>query len=229
MLKKILCGATLLCAAGFSNAALITETGSIAVQNTNFTRTVDIAQFDTDLGTLNSVMVTLDGQIVGDIRVQNRDAEAATIVSNLAATLTLSNGINPMLVVAIPTITNSFAASAFGGAPGDPANYTSPTGQTLLDQMGSASAMNTFMDMMTLGFFSAAGGGVTTFTLDAEASSSTSGAGNLRSQFDTRAGGVISVKYDYTPPPVVGVSAPSHVALLGLGLLAFAGLRKVRK
>lgn len=224
MLKKILCGATLLCAAGITNAATLTFSDTVAVATTNFTTTVDLQKFDTMGGTrvLESVTFSIDGSIFGSAEVESRDAEPATIVTKLEAVLTLADAMMNTLVVTIPSVSNTFNATAYDGV----LDFGGTSGMSFLDLTASQYEEATFMDAATLAFFS--GVDMATFSFDAMATSSSTGAGNLTSAFNTSAGGLVSVVYTYSDV-TVPVSAPAHVALLGLGLLAFAGVRRSRK
>jgi hypothetical protein len=227
MLKNILCGATLLCAAGVANAATVTFSDIVAVSPTNFTTTLDLAKFDTMSGTrvLEAVTFSIDGSIFGSAEVESRDSRAAIITSTLEAQLTLSDADSRTLVVTIPTIINMFNASAYDGVN----DFGGTSGATFNDLNANQSEQRTFLDAATLAFFTSVGmDNSATFTFDAKASSVATGAGNLTSAFNTTAGGLVSVVYTYSDMSIP-VSAPSHIALLGLGLLAFAGVRKARK
>jgi hypothetical protein len=59
------------------------------------------------------------------------------------------------------------------------------------------------------------------------ANSRAEGAGNIISQITTNANAEYSVVYNFSEQ--VEVNAPANLALLGLGLLAFARLRKASK
>jgi hypothetical protein len=72
------------------------------------------------------------------------------------------------------------------------------------------------------------GMGTSMFTFDAAAVSVATGAGGITSVFNTTAGGIVEVIYTYREVPKQ-VTAPSQIALLGFGLLAFAGFRRIRK
>jgi hypothetical protein len=224
MLKNILCGATLLCAAGFANAATVSFSDTVLVATTNYDTTVDLAKFDSMGGTrvLNSVTFTIDGTIFGSAEIESRDAQAATIVTTLSAELSLTDALMNTLVVTIPSIEKTFNASAYDGS----TDFGGTSGAIFDDLTANQFNSQSYSDAATLALFS--GLGNATFTFDATATSASSGAGNITSGFSTSAGGLVSVIYDYTDLPTQ-VSAPAHVALLGFGLLTFAGFRKARK
>jgi len=224
MLKKILCGATLLCAAGFTSAATIEQESVVSTMPTDFQTVIAFDLFD-DMGgtrTLESVTFSIDGMVTGNARVESEDAQAATINTTLEAELTLTDAMMNELVVTIPTITNVFNATAFDGD----IDFMGSSGISYTDLMASQFEQEMYTDAATLAFFT--GMGTTDFGFDASATSRATGAGNITSSFNSNAGGTVRVIYEFSETPS-SVSTPSHVALLGLGLLAFAGLRKVRK
>lgn len=214
MFKKLLCAATLVAAASAANAASISTTYTINKDSTPVATTVDVAQFDTTLGTLNSVEFDFTGQIDTTITLINQiDKDQDDIGYEVTGNLALSDGTNVTLIT-LPSISGSIDVAA---------NSTETTG--LLTASDSVSG--TFTDAMTLALFS--GLGNVSMSFDADASSTFTGTGNIFNQVLTDAFGSVKVTYNYTVPPTTPVSAPAHVALLGLGLVAFAGMRKARK
>lgn len=224
MLKKILFTATLLCAATFSNAGTITLTDTVALQTTDFSKTLSFANFDTMGGTrvLESVAFSIDGSILGDIEVESRDASPSTITATLSAELTLTDALMNTLVVTIPSITKILNATAFDGV----VDFGGTSGATYAGLTAQKFEQSIYTDATTLAMFT--GMGSSMFTFDAEAISVATGAGGITSVFTTSAGGIIEVIYTYKEIPTQ-VAAPSQIALLGLGLLAIVGYRKLRK
>ena len=221
MFKKLLCGAALLSVASFSNAAVMTveENASVGLTTTNFDEVVSINKFDASLGDLLSVTFKLDGFIKANARLESLDAVAADITTNVSVTLTLSDTVlNNELVVTVPSLSEVFSASAFDGD----LDFGGTSGITYEELTAADSEMNTFNDGATLALFTGAGDTID-LNLNALGVSFATGNGNLITQFQTAAGGDISVIYSYDVP---SVSAPAHLALVGLGLLAFAGYRK---
>lgn len=226
MLKKFIAGVTLLCAATAANAASIEQQFDVASESTNFQSVIGFNLFDSIGGTrvLDSVSFSIDGFVSGSAEVESRDAQAATLVTTLEATLTLSsNLVADALVVTIPSVSNTFNATAFDGS----LDFAGSSGVSYDDLGATQSESASYTDAAVLAAFT--GLGQMNFDFDATATSSATGAGNIVSGFVSNAGGLITVIYNYTDVPAMNVSAPSSVALLGFGLLAFAGLRKSRK
>ena len=225
MLKNILCATSLLCAATVSQAATITLTDTVALQSTNYGTTLSFANFDDDSGNriLESVTFSIDGEITGTARIENLDTTLPlTVVANLSAELSLTDALGNELVVTIPSVSTVFNATAFDGT----LDFGGTSGLFIDNLSATQSNSQTYTDTATLNMFT--GAGVSSFTFDAIAASIATGSGNVSTGLTTQAMASIEVIYTYSEA-AVSVSAPSHVALLGLGLVGFAGLRKLRK
>ncbi len=227
MIKKIAIGASLLCAAGFTQAATISDTDSIALTSTNITSTFTLDMFN-DMGgnlVLDSVMLSLSGTIEGDASLESLDATAAVVSANISAAIDLSD-MSGTVLSASPVVSQTFNASAFDGT----IDFGGTSGTVLNGITDTFSDMVTYTMPVDLAAF--IGMGSITYDFSAIGSSNGAGAGNLITQFATRAGAELMITYNYTdntPPPVTNVSAPSSVALLGLSLLGVAGLRRKAK
>src|SRR5262245_49539211 len=55
---------------------------------TNWSKTVNLTQFDPSLGSLNSITLEIEGHILGSIRVESLDAAPSTVTSTLKALIT---------------------------------------------------------------------------------------------------------------------------------------------
>lgn len=225
MIKKIALATSLLCATGLTQAATISDTDSIALTSTNITSTFTVDMFD-DMGgslVLNSVMLSLIGTIEGDASLESLDASAAVLTGNIAAAIDLSN-MSGTVLSASPVVSQTFNATSFDGT----IDFGGTSGTLLAGLTDSFSEMVTYTMPMDLAAF--IGMGSITYDFNAIGSSNGSGAGNLITQFATRAGAELMITYNYTDnTPVTNVSAPSSVALLGLSLLGVAGLRRKAK
>lgn len=228
MMKKLAVGATLLCAAGFTQAAVITDSDDITLASTNIMGTLVVDMFDDNGGNfaLDSVMLTLSGVIEGDARVESLDATPATVTGNISANITLENMASMTVLSASPVVSDVFNLAAFDGT----IDFAGTSGAESLGLTDMFSESVTYTMPMDLAAF--VGMGTISYNFEALGASNGSGAGNLISQFNTRAGAELMITYNYTdntPPPVTNVSAPSSVALLGLSLLGVAGLRRKAK
>ena len=193
----------------------------ISFTTTNWVDSFEVPLFDTNLGNLTSVQITLNGTLDGDIRIESLDAQPATITATLQATLSLTRPDLSLLVVVIPNFVSVDNVTAFDGN----IDFLGTSGRTYFNQGGNASASHTSPPPAgDLALFQALGGGSIFLPVTASGSSSATGAGNLISSFRTAAGADVEVVYTYDD----GVPEPATFVLIGAGLLglAFMGRRK---
>ena len=206
MLKKLLCAATLLTASAMSFAATETISGS-----TDLTGVVSIAQWNDPTGTLqlDAVMVTFASSITTEGSLTNTASSTIAAPSlNIIGSASLTDGINSFALTLNDTLN---LPSILGFA------SSGPVSLTVAD-----SGMATYTDMATLMAYT--GMGNIDFDFSSIAVSFAGGSGNLNTSISTSALGEVTVEYVTS---VIPVSAPAHLALLGLGLVAFSRFRKV--
>jgi hypothetical protein len=168
------------------------------------------ATFDGNLGTLLSVVLSVNVDIVSTVTVTNNAftashgsvfTQSAFSIKDLLANLLLSPGVN----------TNSFSYSL---APGGQVT-SSPA------LIGSKSATGTFTASPTLAEFTTIGAGqialpVTTLTQTfAGNSGGNTGTGQVTSAHATG-----TITYNYTIPPTVSVPEPGDMALVTAGVIS---------
>lgn len=223
MLKKILCGASLLCAASFSNAAVIVQDFTVDRQSTDFSEIINFNLFNDQNGTLEleSVEFTLFARSSGLARVENRNANSTRITATLSTDIRLLDSVSALLVSAAPSTSRSDTLDAFDGL----SDFAGPSGVEFLNLSTNDFDDVILIDAASLMAYTGMGTGSVNFV--AKATSEIDGGGNLTSEILTFASGDVSVIYTFSEV-TKEVSAPTHVALLGLGLLAFAGMRKAK-
>jgi hypothetical protein len=193
---------------------------SVALSPTELTNaTMSCGKFDSNLGTLTSISLTINGHIEGTISLHNSGAASADGAG---------------------TTNSVFSANALAGftLPGTLFNLSYSTGtQTLvsggnylsglLTADGSAGPM---VNTSSLGGYQDAGG-VGSFLITLNTLSGlliTGGGGNFTGGQSTSASASATLSYEYstTPPPV---PEPASMALLGTGLLGLGAMLRRRR
>ncbi len=179
--------------------SVLTVSASVPLTSTDFATSLAVPQFDPALGTLVSVRFTLAGGIVAAVQAENKDPAPVTIVLGGKAdeTLHLPAALGGGAVVSVaPAVSTTFAASAFDGA----VDFAGGSGLSLPRQTGNQAADSTpLTDAGTLAAFT--GGGTVAMGLSVTASTSAISAGNLITSWNTQASAIVSVTYQYLPPP----------------------------
>src|SRR5436309_2538525 len=123
MFRRILTGAAVVIAvAGIVSADTITynsETtppvSTVPDTTTNFSFHILFPLFDSAMGTLNSVSITLFGDVLGTARFESLDGSPATVTTDLRATLTLTRPDTSTIVVTVPDFNTITNVTAFDG------------------------------------------------------------------------------------------------------------------
>jgi hypothetical protein len=181
-----------------ASADVLTHSTSIPLSSTNWSHVALLPRFNTALGTLEGVSVSLSGHIEGTARYENLDQSSATITINFTADLKVRRpDTNAVLLSSTPAFHQVDQAAAFDGT----IDFAGPSGETL--STISSTANSTFVPPFPLNAMDQAlfvGAGNAVFTASATGLSSGMGSGNLIVGFTQLASAVLSVTYTYTPP-----------------------------
>lgn len=217
-----------------SQAATITQTVDTGQLTTDVTNDpITFADFNTSLGTLTSVVVTLGGSVERDLIFKNTGPSSATIsVTNwttsfsltgpAAVSLSASNNATPSLSVSAyniqpgsTTAADNGTTTTIGGTTFNDAHLVITSGGpgTYSDVAAfyNTAALTPQSDTITTGLSSFMGN--STFNADANLSYTATG-GNNYTRFATYADGLVTLQYNYTPVPI---PAAAWLLLSGLG------------
>ncbi len=213
---------------GIANALTKIYTDTVDLAPTDITDALlSLEKFDGSLGTLQSVTVGFDGQIVGDAKVESLDAQAQTLTFSLEGILQLlesTDSLNNPLFEETASASDSFDATADDGN----TDFGGTSGSTFEGLIASLSGENFYNDQAVLDFFT--GDDNVQFLFSASTDSEVTGAANIASIISTEAGASVTVTYEYSlEDEVPSERVPEPSSILALGLFACAGILSKKK
>ena len=193
-----------------AQAATVSFNDSIPLTTTTWTDSMSVSKFNPALGTLTGITWSFGGNVAGSAQAESRDAQPATLTLDLKATIGVQKPGGGALAQVIPTVNNTFNATAFDGL----LDFGGTSGVSFTGLTGSGSDSGSIPAGDWADWI---GIGNVTLATDAAGTSAGSGAGNLVTVFSTDAGADFSVTYAYNPAvvPEPGTIAMSAVVLLG--------------
>jgi hypothetical protein len=196
--RSIPAALALLALAGSATANTVSSTATIPLENTNWSHIASVPRFNTALGTLEEVRVSMTGHIEGTARYENVDTSPSTITLDFNASLKVKRpDNNAVLLSSTPSFHRVDSVGAFDGV----LDFGGTSGATY--SAISTNATSDFVPTMPLVPADLAlfvGAGNVVFTITADGHTAAAGSGNLISGFTQRASAVLTVTYTYTPP-----------------------------
>ena len=205
--------------AGSANAATVLYNSNvISNTSTNWSNALNFTKFDSTLGTLTSIKITLSGDLFGNARAESLDNSTTTVTLNLGAVIKLTRPDNSTIVISAPGISNSFNAASFDGI----IDFGGTSGASFAEISTSLVNSVTLTLAGDLALFTGIGSLAAPTT--AIGNSQATGSGNLVSSFQTQAGAFGSVEYTFN----AAVPEPQSWALMlvGFGAVGFAARRR---
>ncbi len=168
---------------------------------TNWTSSVTLDKFDPSLGVLTQVGLSAMGTIIQTIKIESHDTSPQTVTGTGTATITVTLPSSPQTLVVSPTNTVMHPYTAYDGVQ----DFGGTSGST--DTGVTNTATQTLSPYAPISDFN--GPGTVMLPVAAVASSHTSGAGNVVSQFITTAGATVCVQYTYVLPTATPTVTPT--------------------
>lgn len=182
-----------------AQAASISYSQAIPLMTTNWTQDVTVPKFDPALGTLQRVILELEGTVQGMARFESLDPTATKVTTNFKANIRLRRPDLTDLVIALPKAQMSEEVSPYDGL----VDFGGPSGRTypnLLATQFESTILDAPLAPMDELLFVGAGQDVT-LNVRAVGASTGSGSGNLLLLFNTSAEASVTVTYEYIPIP----------------------------
>ena len=199
-----------------AQAVIITDSFTNAFETTEISQTGSLVKFDSGLGTLDSVTLTMSGDSISSSILQNTATNSQNFqfdsILNFFLDLSSVGVLAPN-----PAFTTSLAST--GG-------FVSLASGATLD-LGTSTDSG-FWDITLTGAALAPFVGAGSFDVGCSTISGTNfsgGGGNINNTQSTTAACNGDISYEYTAavvPPIVNVPEPAPLALMTFGLLAFA-------
>ncbi|MEX2453845.1 MAG: choice-of-anchor E domain-containing protein [Rhodospirillaceae bacterium] len=211
-----------------ASAAIIytpVQAQSVALQTaTFFDAPMVFDKFDSSLGTLTQIIVTLEGNVEGNAAYENQSPSPATINLNLQAQISLTRPGGGNMAQVLPVANIMENASGFDGV----IDFGGTSGSTFTGLTASANDNQILVSPADLALFTAAFLGETiTLELDAIGNSFGSGSGSMITQFLTLAGANATIQYAYDDG--IEIAEPGMLAAFGFGLLGLGLMRRRRQ
>lgn len=224
--KKLLTAITVMALSPLAQAGLISFSDDHTSSITDWADTLTVSQFDSSLGSLNTINISFSATMLSDLILDNDNA-TATVARGTVSVDTLGSflGLGALsLALSADTGFQPLAADDSGDTDspldGGPDEYAG-IGLTGTDMISvtlnsSSSDFLSFIgtgDISTVGLMTFGGYGVL------------GGGGNVDANVNTYASAALNVTYNYSTPST-SVSEPASLGILGLGLMGVALRRK---
>lgn len=220
----LIAGSTASHAVSVGNLPLTLSAEATVAPKSNLSSFVDLAKFDSTLGTLTSVLVELHETLSSTVKMENKGGSAGTLGATVSGTVSLGLPTGGALLATTSAIT-SFAAARYDGT----TDYGGTSGKTsLLD--ASADSQILFFAPADLALFT--GTDSLHLGISGQARTTFTGPSNRSTGVVSLTGGTVRVTYTYEPPvittPTVAVPEPDTWALLaaGLGMVGMLAARR---
>ncbi len=198
-------------------AATDTQSATVPPTDTDFIETLGVAQFDPQLGTLQSATVTLEGTVVGTMELENTSTSSPSVgTMQLSASFALTQAAGGDLAnldAALPTTEQTFSLTTFDGsvdfAGGSGVSIPAHASDSVTHTVDDAASLAGFIGTSTVGFVVEAVG--TSYAIG--------DTGNIASNFISDASASVTVEYEYVPAglPAIDIDKSPDLQTVELG------------
>ena len=163
---------------------------TIAATTTDWSTNLQFAQFDPSIGSLQGVNVWLDGQVTGNVSIENLEAAPASVAVSLFGTIDLGGPGGTNLLSIGPDASASVNLGAYDGD----TDYAGNSG-TVVGLSGESFNQAT----LSAGIAGLVGTGTLALPVSAQTSLSVTGPANLLLAVGAAASAAVALDYDYMP------------------------------
>lgn len=227
---KLLAAITVVALSPLAQAGVISFSDTHATSITDWNDTLTVSQFDTTLGSLNTIDISFSADMFSDMILDN-DNSGATVARGTVSVDTIGSflGLGALSV----SISANTGFQALGS---DDSGDTDNAGSDGVDEyvglaLYDSDLINITINSSHADFLNFIGAGsVSTTGLGTFGGFAVAGGGgNVDVNVNTVASAALNVTYNYTDATTTSVSETGSLAIFGLGLAGFALSRKAKK
>ncbi|XPF92687.1 choice-of-anchor E domain-containing protein [Colwellia sp. RE-S-Sl-9] len=228
--KKLLSAVAVVALSPLAQAGVISYSDNHISSTTDWFDTLTVSQFDSSMGTLNTVDISFSAAMLSDMILDNDNVSATTARGTVSV-----DTIGSFLGLGALNIALS-ADTGFQALAADDSGDTDIPGAGGADEyaglgLTGSDMMNITIDASNADFLNFIGAGtVSTVGLGTFGGYAVAGGGgNVDVNVNTSASAILNVTYNFTDKVTTSVPETGSLAIFGLGLAGFALSRKAKK
>lgn len=204
--------------AGAANAKLLCQTVNLGPCTTDWTKSAKVNKFDTKLGKLTGVTITVTENVCGTLKLENLQCYDRNVNGSIGGTVTVKLPNGSVALSTSASKSTSVALKKYDGC----LDYAGKSGKTIANLCATSTKSVTLTAANIVSQFIGSGSAVLP-VLATGTYSPKSKSGDISVKALIDAGAQIQVCYDYAPVP-----EPTSMAVLGLGCVALIRRRRAK-